>query len=244
MTNADSVQQTLSLQPDRERVVFGIHGFDERRLRRWAAGMSESSLRSCRFGVPDDVFLFFAPARHHWRDGFSTWMKGNDRIIRATGRVARNHPGRFRLVFVRWGREIHLSEQLIDELGLQEEVLWVDPMPKRELWRAYGSADCVLDQFVLPCIGGVTIEALALGHCPVITHLDVEMMSAFFGESPPLFNCARPEEIAAAMETVILHPHRSRELAQRGRRWLDAHHSHKVVQRTHLHAYTVAGLFP
>ena len=42
MTNADSMQQADRLQPSRERIIYGLHGFDERRIDQW--------LRATRFG--------------------------------------------------------------------------------------------------------------------------------------------------------------------------------------------------
>jgi glycosyltransferase involved in cell wall biosynthesis len=243
MTNADSVAQTRSLQPDAERIIFGVHGFDERRLRRWADALPPEDARARRFGVAADLRLFFAPARHHWREGFDSWLKGNDRVVRAARHLADSYPRRFKVVFVNWGQEVGLTRELIDDLGIGDHVLWIDPLPKRELWHAYCSADCVLDQFVLPCIGGVTIEAMALGRCPVITHLETCVMDAFFGSTPPLYNCRTAEEIASAMETVIANPEAARVVAERGRAWLDAHHSHDLVQRTHVRAYERAGLF-
>jgi glycosyltransferase involved in cell wall biosynthesis len=237
MTNADSVPQTLQLQPDRRRVVFGIHGFDERRLRDWAATQDRGEITSQRFGVNRSTTLFFAPARHDHA------IKGNDRVIRALPLIADRCPDAFRVVFVRWGQEVDRSEQLLAELGVGDHVVWIDPLPKRELWRAYCSANAVLDQFVLPCFGGVTIEALALGVCPVLTHIDTDVMREFYGAPPPLFSCSSPEEIACAMDTVIREPDRAREVAARSRRWLDESHSHRVVARTHLDLYETAGLF-
>lgn len=243
MTNADTVVQTRSLQPDSQRITFGIHGFDERRLRRWADALAPESARARRFGVDSEVRLFFSPARHHWKEGFDSWLKGNDRVVRAAQQLAAKHAGRFKVVFVNWGQEVGLTRDLIEDLGVGDHVLWIDPLPKRELWHAYCSADCVIDQFVLPCIGGVTIEVLALGRCPVITHLDSDVMDGFFGSTPPLFNCSTPEQIASAMETVIVDPEAARRVAERSREWLDTYHSHQLVQRTHVRAYEKAGLF-
>ena len=68
--------------------------------------------------------FFFAPARHHWRDGNESWLKGNDVVIRAAGLLKRAGYD-FRLVFVEWGKELELSRALIASEDIQDRVVWV-----------------------------------------------------------------------------------------------------------------------
>jgi hypothetical protein len=116
-------------------------------------------------------------------------------------------------------------------------VLWVKPLAKKDLIHVYASVDCVIDQFVLPCIGSVTIEALTVGKAPVITLLDDARMADFYGETIPLLNARTAEEIARAMETVVTDPDACRRSVEACGRWMDVHHSPAFQVESNLRAY-------
>lgn len=241
MTNADSQPQAHALLPDPSRIVMGLHGFDQRNIKKRLDKISANGAPpDGRFGKGREVTVFFAPARQHWKHGFTSWLKGNDQIIRAARILMDKHPKSFHLVLAHWGKEIELSKELILDLGLGEHCSWTPPLQKTELWHAFNSVDCVLDQFVAPCIGGVTAEALAVGHCPVITHLDDEAMASFYGRTIPLFNCSGPEEIAQAMEWVITDKERCARTVRECTEWMRECHSSQRLLHTLEHAFTTA----
>ena len=75
-------------------------------------------------------------------------------------------------------------------------------MGKQDLWRAYCTSHAVLDQFILPALGGVGFEALTLG-CRLITRTDQETLGHFFGAAPSVLPAATINEVARSMESVI-----------------------------------------
>ena len=75
------------------------------------------------------------------------------------------------------------SKALIDELGLSSKVEWVPTMSKTELWKYYCSCHAVVDQFVVPALGGVGFESMVLGR-RLITAINREQTTLFFGEAP------------------------------------------------------------
>jgi glycosyltransferase involved in cell wall biosynthesis len=114
-------------------------------------------------------------------------------------------------------------------------------MPKIELLRAYLSVDCVIDQFVLPCIGSVTLEAIAVGKCPVITRLDDRAMCRFYGATIPLLNCENVQQIADAMTLVIEDANLAARVAEESRQWFDKHHSTEILELKLLEAIESCG---
>lgn len=243
LTNADSIAQAETLI-GAERVVHGLHGFDERRLENWLRGYVPSTEDAYRRGLPTEMPVFFAPARHQWRGGASAMRKGNDRIVDAVARLIEEYDKPFVVIFVAWGREVHLTKERISSMGLDGYFHWVPPLAKADLWAAYASATGILDQFLVPCIGGIAMEAFAMGRAPVITHLDTKLMASHFGACPPALNCSTPEEIAAAMLDILTGAKHTRDLPERGRRWVQEHHSHRVLIETHLEAYRLARELP
>ena len=113
-------------------------------------------------------------------------------------------------------------------------------MPKHQLRQAYGAVDCVLDQFVIPCMGGIPTEVIAVNHCPVVTCLDDAVQVAFFGETIPLLNCRTAEEIAEVLEWVLLDDPRCGQRVRECYAWMMRHHSHHTVLETIAHAVDAA----
>lgn len=236
LTNADSLPQAGRLHV--KNPIYGLHGFNPRRF----AALIESARNAAvdvrfRFGAAVKVFL--APARQHWNEGFPSWRKGNDRLIHAVSKIAVTYPKRFHVVFVEWGAEVNLSKKLIEELGITEYFTWVKPMAKADLLTAYRSVDCVVDQFILPCIGSVTLDAIALG-VPVMTSLDNEAMTKFYGEPLDLLNCSTVDEIADAMKLVIEGNPLVSELANKSQEWFERNHTATVLSDKLVSAIRVA----
>ena len=229
LTNADSVASAKNLRA--AKMVFGLHGFNGDHLQR-RIERARNTGADLRFKRADGAKVFFGPSRQHWKQGFATWLKGNDQVIRAVERLTKTHPRRFVVVFVEWGAEVAESKQLIHDLGVEEYCAWVPPKTKIELLRAYLSVNCVIDQFILPCLGSVTLEAIAVGECPVITRLDDQAMAYFYGETIPLLNCTDYQSIAAAMAFVINDDSSSRRIAQDSKKWFDKHHSTAKLEST------------
>jgi hypothetical protein len=225
MTNADSIPQARSLQ--RGSIIYGLHGFDFENMQRRISRTLPADL-SRLYGFELGTKTFLQPARHHWRDGFATWLKGNDRVVRAVAALAGSYRGKFKVLFVNWGAEVHLTKALIEELDVVDFFHWIEPVPKLELWSLYRAVDCVIDQFVVPCIGSVSLEAIALGR-PLITALDDGAFTEFYGATIPLLNCHVESEIAAAMRAIVDGDESALEAGVRSREWFLRHHSGQVM---------------
>ncbi len=137
---------------------------------------------------------------------------------------------------VEWGQEVDESRRLIDELGLAKHVQWVSTLNRTQLWAAYRSADVVVDQFVVPTLGGVGYEALTLG-ARLLTRLDAATLATFFGKAPPVLNASTVEEAVACLRAVIDDPDDRAELGKRAREWALEYHSTRRLFDLQLAAY-------
>lgn len=226
LTNADSIKSATDLKPSSS--VFGLHGFNGDHLGNRIN--KAKTLGKLEFLSRDGMSIFLAPARHHWMEGFATWRKGNDKIIYAVHQLVQRGINDFIVVFVEWGAEVMASKKLIADLGLERKFEWISPLPKAELLRAYFSVNAVIDQFILPCLGSITLEAIAVGYCPVITKLDDSAMAEFYGETIPLLNCSSPEDIAEAMLLVINDRFTASLIAKSSLNWYQRRHSTSVLK--------------
>ena len=229
VTNSDNLKAAARLGLRQEQIVYLPHAFDNAKLERFGLDYAYNETR--QISVP----RFFSPARQHWLDQDPGWAKGNDRVIRALRlTLDRGHLCQLRLVA--WGNDVEVSRALIKELGLEAYVEWVPPMRKRELWREYMEACAVLDQFVVPSMGGVTFEAMALKR-RVITAIDAALTTQFFGEAPPIFACSSAEEIADAMCSILSDPTDQEGRGALNLAWIRKYHSARRIVELQLGTY-------
>ncbi len=109
-------------------------------------------------------------------------------------------------------------------------------MRKKLLWDWYLDSDCVIDQFVMPALGGVAFEAMSMRR-RVITRINEAVVATFFGATPPLFNAATVEEIEGAMRRVIGDPDDKAGVGQRAGAWIERYHSAKRIVGLQVEAY-------
>lgn len=231
VTNSDVLGSVERLGLERARVTYLPHAFDDRKLRVFREAVPQ--LEAPRSGP----VLFFSPTRQHWMSGDASWQKGNDIFIRAAAEVAKETKN-FRLILVEWGQEVPESRELIEELGIASIVDWIPTMPKRELWRWYCTSHAIVDQFVVPALGGVGFESMVLGR-RLITAIDPIQTATFFGEAPPCLHARTVEECASRMREVIADPLDTRGLGAAAQKWMGTYHSAERIVALQAKAYSV-----
>lgn len=213
ITNVDCLGAADRLEIPPERRTLIPHPFDLQRA--LAYQPPQSPLKS-------DVPYFFCPARHHWRSGNSSWLKGNDVLIRGAAEAA--GAGRnFRLVMVDWGEETHLSRELIEKLGLGDRITWVKPLSRLALWPVVCGATAVLDQFAAPAFGGAGLEAMALGR-RVISRISGADVGQFFSCTPPFLDAATAAEVALQIGRALDDPADEAGVGLSGQEWMRREH--------------------
>lgn len=229
ITNSDCIPAAERLGIPTSKRYPVPHGFDSRKMARFLREWRPRVL------VKRDPPVFFAPARQHWKEGYATWRKGNDLIVKSAAALKQRNM-KFKIVFVEWGKEVALTKDLIKELGVESHIDWIQPLQKPELWKAYLASAAVIDQFVMPAIGSVTFEAMALER-PVITAIDAPALTEFFGAVPPLLNAGDQEALQDAMLLVIDDERRAEHIGVQSGEWIKRHHSSETILTRHLSAY-------
>lgn len=230
ITNSDVLPMADALGIRADQRVYLPHAVDDRKIATFAANHGDLQ------PPKDGRVHFFCPARQHWKVGGAAWCKGNDRYIRAAAILAaRGVP--IQLTMVAWGAELDLSRQLIDELGCADIITWVDPMRKRELLQSYLRAHAVIDQFVIPALGGVAFEAMGVGR-RLITYIDADCLEKFFGKAPPLMAAETVEQIIARMQQVADDLEDSAGLGAAALNWIRDYHSSERILSLQVGAYS------
>jgi glycosyltransferase involved in cell wall biosynthesis len=154
----------------------------------------------------DADWLCFSGTRHVWdeRTRGEADYKGNDVALRAFAQFLAGSPAkRAKLLLIDRGRDAARSKQLAVDLGIQQQVVWLPEMPRRQLLPFYAGADVCFDQFSVGCLALSAIEAMACG-APTVSYIGSPVNGGvpFYATAPPVLNLNNPRDIAAALKRL------------------------------------------
>lgn len=191
--------------------------------------VDETKYRPCQTTLREQLrhdsqadLILFAPSRHQWD------LKGNDRIVRAYARFAKQSSQHTLLILTRWGQDVERSQRLVTELGLDGRVIWRPPLNKQKLIHYYNAADIVLDQFVIGAFGTITPEAMACGK-PVILYFNREVHEWCYAEPPPVVGARSEEDIFQRLQELAADRRHRESLGSASREWMIKHHGWELV---------------
>lgn len=176
--------------------------------------------------VTEGELLLVSPSRQIWHE------KGNDKMFAAFAQVLKKN-GKVKLLVAEWGPDVARSKDLVEQLGIQKNIIWFKPVSKPVLIAMYSAADMVLDQFVLGSWGTATPEAMACGK-PVLMYFDPVYIDRCFGEMPPIPNSRTEQEIAKNISMLIENSSLREEIGRKSREWIMKTHSFDKVARLHM----------
>ncbi len=204
-------------------------GIDTQKYKRADASLG-NELRE-KFKV--DLILF-SPTRHQWTNSEIT-NKGNDSLIRAIHKFLKGTKQKSLFIFVEKGSDVAKSKSLIDEMGIKDNILWIEPVNKKKLIEYYSNSDIVLDQFVEPGeLGQITLEAMSVG---VPTFIYLTNPKGYFEESPPVVNVSTTDEIASEMLRFADNPELRIEVGNKSREWILKYRDWNIVVDKYISLY-------
>jgi len=142
--------------------------------------------------VAPDTLIGFVPSRVDY-----IW-KGHDRLLRALAGTSAGK--RVHLVFTGWGSDYAAAMRFAKERCISGATTFLDAaVSKPVLFRLYGAADFVVDQFKVGMYGTAALEAMASG-APLLTWLNTSFERPW--GMPPVINAGSEEEIKRALEDI------------------------------------------
>ena len=187
---------------------------------------SDSKLRQILKEQHDAGFVVLSPVRHSW-----AW-KGNDRLIRAFGRLLAVKSDSL-LVLSEWGEDLTASKELVRKLGIQDRVVFTPFLAKNELIKYYNAADVVADIFCegVDFYGLTAAEAMSCSK-PVVGHIAEDSYRLIISESPPILNAVSEDQIYDRLEWMANDEASRASTGRRSREWvLKYHDGEKVAER-------------
>lgn len=144
---------------------------------------------SAKFVINSPVRFCFSRAP----GGDATLNKGNDLIIKGIS-LFKDYFDDFEVHFYNKGPDTELAKSMCKEFGIDENVIWHDPMPLPDLLSIYDISDVCFDQVGSHWVSAVGCYSLFLG-VPLIANGRPEIMSDFWGIEPPICQATTAEEI-------------------------------------------------
>ena len=211
-------------------IVCGLHGIDINRIVQKIEKPyeNESLKKLCTMSK----HTFFCPARSDYDSNRNAFIKGNDLMIHAAGRLLCEEPD-FKLILIRWGNDIDKIEQIIQMYQeLEKHIMWLQPVSKADLYYIYNHVDAVLDQFYIRAYGAIDFEVMACDRCVLISSkVDEDKQAAFFGQKLPYFGCETEAEIMEAMRHVISGDSVFQNIKSKEKEWVKCYHSEDKIRQ-------------
>lgn len=179
-------------------------------------------------------FVVFSHARHLWvkKPSYSDseWFentKNNDWLIYGVNHLRLKNPDKkICLLLVEYGDDYRASKKLAVKLGLNEHIVWLPKMERREIMFLLKYASVGVGEFYNTAEtlwGGTGWEVLASGK-PLLQSFRYEkdrFYSSFNYSPPQLLNVLKKEDVFNLLQENLDDPESSIRLGQAGKEWFD-----------------------
>ena len=174
-----------------------------------------------------------APARHS-NDTARDRGKGTFEIVAAIREASRTAlPVTF--ILVEWGEQFRLVRDALREEERRGYVTWVPLLSRPLLQEVMKVVDLVLDQLVIPALGGVGLDALRVG-ATLATRSEPSLDVPFFGSPAPVLNVTSARDVVRALQLVLARDSRVPQKDE-ARSWFESHASWGISAERRLGAY-------
>jgi hypothetical protein len=194
--SADAVSFGLrGLIPRGDRILDSIGVEDARRMMIYMSDIA-------RLGKPLDpnnkCLQVLSGSRVLWKQADDNRyseqdLKGTDILLKGFALYCQRG-GKGELRLFRKGGDVDAAVELIDSLGIANQVAWLEEMPLDRFHEEMASADIVCDQLAQSFPGMVTADAFAMGR-PVLANLRNEIFGSYFPAPLPGLQASSSEEV-------------------------------------------------
>jgi glycosyltransferase involved in cell wall biosynthesis len=220
------------LIPEGDALLRSIGVPEERRFFVWLA--DTISLQPTPPPQHKGSFVILNGARLTWAKPFPEAFsgqddKGTDVLLRGYAQFL-GKGGSAELRLVRKGLHIGQTEELVRQLGIQDNVTWLNELSLSDFHQEIRRADLVCDQFGASFPGMAALDAMALSR-PVLANFRSDILPKHFPEKLPGCHAESPEQVCGHLETLAGSPARRLESGTQARRFAEQYLSPQVNAR-------------
>ena len=153
----------------------------------------------------NDLLIFYS-CRHLWKNIPDKWSyKGTERMIHAVHKFKLENPNiKFKLITFEYGSDVKESKKLIKKLSLEENVIWLPLIPRKEIFIGLKYADIGIGEFGIGWYSyGTIFEYLSMG-VPIIHYRDSKILLKNKIKYPyPMYNANTSDEIFLGINKIF-----------------------------------------
>ena len=175
-------------------------------------------------------FVIFSHTRQTWQEESLEGSlkedggKGLDRLIIGYSNFIKKNPNyNPLLIFFEYGQDVEASKELIKELNIEEYVLWLNLMPRKDILQLIGHADIVVDAIRATMWGGVGWEGLAKGKILMqnIVQSDEEYKKEMGHSLPFIMRAFTEEDVEKHLNDFVSNRQFYLDKASSNKEWFD-----------------------
>ena len=174
----------------------------------------------------ENDFLIIQHCRQSWTcDKNSLHYKANDRLIKGFALFLKNnHEKKCKLILLEYGEDVKETKKLIDELSINEHVIWLPKMLRKNLLTIIKHCNVGVGELGRSWFSyGAVYEILAM-KIPFIGNRKDEHYVSTFPKLYPMYNAETEIEIFESLNNVIKDPVNSKMIGEAGYEWLLKYH--------------------
>jgi len=171
----------------------------------------------------ENVFLVLYHGRQEWRKRELNFItKNTHHLVEAFAMFVKNNPKvNTKLIMFEYGNDVDLSKELIFKLNLNNYVMWMPKMYRKDLMYLIKNVDLCSGEFGRSYLTfGTIIEAMILGK-PVLNYRDDKLYIANYEYLYPCYNVREPFEISLALEDAYKIPEERNEKGLKALMWVE-----------------------
>ncbi len=165
--------------------------------------------------------ILVSPTRHVWRGLKSDPnMKGTNYLIEGLKIFKDNHPNiSFKLITFKYGKDFFYTQKLVEKLDLQNNVLFFDITPRKDIINIIFHSDIVCGEFQHSFLSaGVYFECISLKKNLLCFRNDNEFLKNY-QYLYPILNAKYPNEIASKIYNYYSNKNYYNDKAKQGLIW-------------------------
>jgi glycosyltransferase involved in cell wall biosynthesis len=167
--------------------------------------------------------------------------KGTDRVIHGLALFKERYRLPLKIRLVRIGRHVTETRQLIDRLGLSDQVTWLDYLTQIQFRDEVRAADIVIDQVADGTVAMSGLEALAAGR-PLIANARAEVIAPVLGAPSPICQASSAEEVCEQLHRLVSSAEERVRLGIVGREYVEKYFSADAVAARLLRKLAALGM--
>ena len=200
-------------------------------------------LRSALRQIESADLKIFCCARLMWvrnpmysPQAWQSVSKNSDWLFRGLAQFVREHPGaRPRLLVTDYGPDVEATKRLVAELGIEEHVVWLPKILRKEIMFLLAACDVGIGQFYRDpgIVSGTGWEILASGK-PLLQSFNFapEAFGAEFGyPPPPVLDAQSPADVAHHLAHMYANPENRKAIGQASLDWFNRYNGISLAAR-------------